>query len=78
MSDVAKEMSESFVKLRLNLQDMRDNAELVAKIDTSAQGNTLPVRVFRQMFPRFLNAEGFLKKEPRNPVPPGSSRTMTK
>ena len=32
---------------------------LSAKIDTGAQGNTIPLRTFRRMYPDKLDAEGF-------------------
>ena len=34
-----------------------------AKIDTGVQGNTLPVRMFRRMYPDKLDASGFPRKD---------------
>ena len=33
-------------------------AKLSTKVDTGAQGNILPIRIFRQMFPDKLNKDG--------------------
>ena len=35
---------------------------LRAKVDTGAQGNILPIRVYKQMFPQNMNTEGQIKK----------------
>ena len=34
-------------------------ADLKVKIDTGAQGNMLPLRIFRRVFPEKLTAEGY-------------------
>jgi hypothetical protein len=37
------------------------NANLVAKLDSGSEGNTLPIKTFRRIWPRKLTAEGFPK-----------------
>ena len=36
---------------------------LILKVDTGAQGNTLPLTTFRNMFPDKLNRDGFPQQE---------------
>ena len=53
---------EIFVKLEIELEDRpRAPATLTAKVDSGAQGNILPIRLFRQMYPNKVDAEGFPK-----------------
>ena len=42
----------------LHIKGERRPIRLRVKIDTGAQGNTLPVHMFRKMFPHLLNEEG--------------------
>ena len=51
---------EVFAKLDIKLsnKDRRQTADLKVKVDTGAQGNILPLRIFRRMFPEKLTAEG--------------------
>ena len=52
---------EVFAKLDIILsnRDRRQMANLKVKVDTGAQGNILPLRIFRRMFPEKLTAEGY-------------------
>jgi len=51
---------EAFAKLDIDL-DKHIKADLVVKIDTGAQANTLPMRIYRRMFPEKLDAAGYPK-----------------
>ena len=48
------------VNIKLRSDDNRHTA-LRAKLDTGAQGNLLPLRVYRRMYPQNLTAEGYPK-----------------
>ena len=50
-----------FAKLDIRLPNngRSHTADLKVKIDTGAQGNILPLRIFRRMFPEKLTAEGY-------------------
>ena len=50
---------EAFVLMNIKLPNRNGIHELCLKIDTEAQGNTLPVSTFRWMFPEKLDADGF-------------------
>lgn len=52
-----------FAKLDIKLQNCPDSPVhfLTVKVDTGAQGNVLPLRVFCRMFPRLLDADGYPK-----------------
>ena len=57
INSVAAEDSEEFVTLDLDLR-RKFSADLKVKVDTGAQGNTLPLRIFKRMFPEKLNDAG--------------------
>ena len=61
MKTEEKEDDELFATLDIKLPERKGTDLLTAKVDTGAQGNLLPMRVFRRMFPKSLNAEGFPK-----------------
>ena len=46
---------EAFPKLNIKLQNRPGTHELKAKVDTGAEGNTLPLRIFQKMFPESVN-----------------------
>ena len=50
---------EAFVLINIKLPNQNGIHKLRLKIDTGAQGNTLPISTFRRMFPEKLNADGF-------------------
>ena len=50
---------EAFVLINIKLPNRNGIHELRLKIDTGAQGNTLPDSSFRRMFPEKLDADGF-------------------
>ena len=50
---------EAFVLMNIKLPNRNGIHKLHLKIDTRAQGNTLPVSTFRRMFPEKLDADGF-------------------
>ena len=53
---------EVLVSINLNLpQDTHKNTILKTKLDTGAQGNILPTRLYRQMYPHNLNHHGSLR-----------------
>lgn len=51
--------SQVFANLQVKLAEKRTIADVKAMIDTGAQGNTLPVRMYHRMYPENLDAEGF-------------------
>ena len=42
------------VRVKVQLPDRTQQAEMTCKVDTGAQGNILPLRTFRKMFPEML------------------------
>ena len=51
---------EVLTRIDLRLEDRPTvKADLLVKLDTGAQGNVLPVRIFRRMFPNKLDPQGF-------------------
>lgn len=52
---------EAFVYVNIKLPDRNGIHRLRLKIDTGAQGNTLPVSTFRRMFPEKVDTNGFPK-----------------
>ena len=67
---------EVFAKLDIGLsnKDRRQTADLKVKVDTGAQGNILPLRIFRRMFPEKLTAEGYPS---HGAVTPRSNTTLS-
>ena len=58
---------EAFLLINIKLPNRNGIHKLRLKIDTGAQGNTLPVSTFRRMFPEKLDADGFPNiKKPNN------------
>ena len=56
---------EAFVLINIKLPNRNGIHKLCLKVDTRAQGNTLPVSSFRRIFPEKLDADGFpnIKKQ---------------
>ena len=56
---------EAFILINIRLPNQNGIRKLHLKIDTGAQGNTLPVSIFHRMFPEKLDADGFpnIKKQ---------------
>ena len=52
---------ELFAHLDIQIPDRPGQHTLKTKVDTGAQGNILPIRIFRRMFPRLLDSSGFPK-----------------
>ena len=50
---------EAFVLINIKLPNQNGIHKLRLKIDTGAQGNTLPLSTFRRMFPEKLDTDGF-------------------
>ena len=50
---------EAFRLLNIKLPNRNGIHKLRLKIETEAQGNTLPVSTFRRMFPEKLDADSF-------------------
>ena len=50
---------EAYAQVQIKLNNRPGIHNLSAKIDTGAQGNTLPLRTFRRMYPDQLDADGF-------------------
>ena len=49
---------EAFVTLKTEFDHLPGRQNLVLKVDTGAQGNTLPFRVFQQIFPHLTGVNG--------------------
>ena len=60
MEDCGKKCSwiEAFAALDIILLNRKDVHELKIKGDTGAEGNTLPLRTFQQMFPEHVDQNG--------------------
>ena len=61
---------EVFVDLKVKLAQRAGIHSLRVKVDTGAQGDVLPVRIFRKMFPSLVDIDGFpkpgaLKQKPK-------------
>ena len=58
-TDIGIERDEAFAKIRVKLPNIDNpNAMLKVKVDTGAQGNILPLRIYRNMFPHHLDDNG--------------------
>ena len=54
---------EAFTTMHMKLAEKKTIVDLNVKVDTGAQGNyTLPIRMYRAMFPENLNSEGYPKR----------------
>lgn len=62
--DTTNRRDEVFTDIHVQLPDREKvTATLTVKVDTGAQGNTLPLRVFRRMCPKLLNPSGYPKPD---------------
>ena len=62
LRETSRYRDEVFVSISLNLpQDTHKNTILKAKLDTGAQGNILPMRLYCQMYPHNLDNHGILR-----------------
>ena len=59
MSSADSNRTEAFVTLQIKLPSFPGIHNFKLKVDTGAQANTMPLRVFRSMFPNCLNAHGY-------------------
>ena len=50
--------TEVFADLDMKLPNQESTYKLEAKVDTEAEGNTFPKRVFRKMFPNKVSSSG--------------------
>ena len=55
--------------VNITLDNTRGAAKLRGKIDTGAQGNILPLRLFKQMYPSTISADGFPRPGVLEPSP---------
>ena len=56
------ETIEVFVSIQVNLaQSVNRNTTLRAKLDTGVQGNILPMRLYREMYPQHVDNNGKIK-----------------
>ena len=55
------ERTEVYADVNIQLQSRPGTHTLKAKVDTGAQGNTIPLRMYRRMCPQDLNADGLPK-----------------
>ena len=59
-TDIDVERDEAFAKLSVNLLNIdHPNVVLKVKVDTGAQGNILPLRIYKNMFPDHVDENGF-------------------
>lgn len=56
-----KSRNEAFGKIQIKVPDENTKVKkyLRMKVDTGAQGNTIPLRVFKKMMPEKINAQGY-------------------
>ncbi|GFR65426.1 retrovirus-related Pol polyprotein from transposon 297 [Elysia marginata] len=59
--------NEAFATIIVTLPDLHKKAQLRGKIDTGAQGNALPLRLFKQMFPKHVDKDGLPLKDKITP-----------
>ena len=57
ISDQSKD--EAVTRVQLRQDNERRVINLLVKVDTGSQANTIPLRVYRRMFPSSLDADGF-------------------
>ena len=62
ISSLQSTRDKAFVKLNVRLTSRPGIHKLVLKVDTRAQGNTLPLRIYSQMFPDQLTKDGLQTK----------------
>ena len=62
--------TEIFTELQIRLPDRPSTHTLKAKVDTGAEGNTLPLRNFRRMFPDTVDDLG-------QPIPGSTKKGLT-
>ena len=59
-TDIGVERGEDFAKIKVKLPDIDNpNVMLRLKVDTGAQENILPLRIYGNMFPNHLDENGF-------------------
>ncbi|XP_005108371.1 uncharacterized protein K02A2.6-like [Aplysia californica] len=63
VSSLPQQRDETFVKLKILPPNRAGQHNIIVKVDTDAQGNTLPLRMFRDMFPEQLTMEGVPAKQ---------------
>ena len=62
ISSLQSTRDEAFVKLNVRLSSRPGIHKLVLKVDTGAQGNTIPLRIYSQMFADQLTKDGLPAK----------------
>lgn len=62
ISSMMSQRDEAYAKLSIQLTSRRGTHSLLLKADTGAQGNTLPLRLFREMFPDQVGRDGLPSK----------------
>ena len=63
VSSVTSHRDEAYAKLSIKLPSRPGTHNLSLKVDTGAQGNTIPLRLFREMFPDQVGKNGFPSKK---------------
>ena len=58
----ARDRDEDYTHVQLRQDTERRIINLHAKVDTGAQTNTIPVRIYRRMYQTYLNSDGFPRK----------------
>jgi len=61
IASISQPRDEAFTLVKIKLNNRKGIHKLRLKIDTGAQGNTLPVNTFCRMFPESLNSDGLPK-----------------
>lgn len=61
ISGTSDTRDELFAQLDIQIPDRPGQHSLKTKVDTGAQGNILPIRIFRRMFPKLLDSSGYPK-----------------
>ena len=59
LSSMRSSRDKAFVTINVKLTSRPGIHNLILKVDTGAQGNTLPLATFRTMFPKKLDRNGF-------------------
>ena len=63
VSSIESSRDEAFVQINVKLTSRPGVHNLNLKVDTGAQGNTIPLETFRKMFPDKLDKSGFPQQE---------------
>ena len=74
-STTPRDHKSAMTNLLIQLPGRQGNDSLRLKVDTGAEGNIIPLRTYRQMFPKNLDAAGYPMPHKTHPEPHRTLRT---